>query len=83
MNSTVMVQKSVKDLAARKAKNEGVSLSTIVKFLLKGYVEGKVNIGLVVEENMKVTKIERIPVDAETQELLNNSVRKWRHKFSA
>jgi len=82
MNSTIMVQKSVKDIAAQKAKAEGVSLSTVVKFLLKGYSEGQVNIGLVVEDGVRITEVEKISVDPATQSLLNSSVKKWRHKFT-
>ena len=81
MNSTIMVQKSVKDLAALKAKKEGVSLSTVVKFLLKGYVEGRVGVGLVVEEE-NITTVKKVPVDTEIQKLMDDSVKKWRHKFS-
>lgn len=78
MNSTIMVQKSVKDRAAQKAKAEGLSLSTVTRFLLQGYAEGKLNIGLVVGDS----RVERVELDPQTQTTLDSSVKKWRHKFS-
>ncbi len=78
MNSTIMVHKSVKDLAAQKAKAEGLSLSTVARFLLQGYAEGKLNIGLVIEDS----EIHRVSLDSATQKTLDDSVKKWRHKFA-
>lgn len=78
MNSTIMVQKSVKDLAAQKAKAEGLSLSTVARFLLQGYAEGKLNIGLVVGD----PEVHNVPLDSATQKTLDDSVKKWRHKFA-
>ena len=73
-----MVQKSIKDLAAKKAKAEGLSLSAVARFLLQGYAEGKLNIGLVVENQ----EAKRVPLDSKTQQKLDDSVKKWRHKFA-
>jgi hypothetical protein len=81
MNSTIMVQKSVKDLAARKAKEEGLSLSTVTRFLLQGYADGKVQIGLILNQDVEVTKIETIDLDSETASRINSSVKKWRNKI--
>ncbi len=78
MNSTIMIQKTVKDLAAQKAKSEGLSLSTVARFLLQGYADGKLNIGLIVGDS----EVSRVALDQKTQETLNNTVKKWRHKFA-
>jgi|GEM_PF-2768436 hypothetical protein len=78
MNSTIMVHKSVKDLAAKKAKAEGLSLSAVARFLLQGYADGKLNIGLVVGDQ----EIQRVDLDSQTQKILDDSVKKWRHKFA-
>lgn len=78
MNTTIMVQRDVKNLAAQRAKKEGLSLSTVAKFLLQGYAEGKVNIGIIIGE----PEVTSVDIDNETQEVLDNSVKKWRHKFS-
>lgn len=78
MNSTIMVHKSVKDLAAKKAKAEGLSLSTVARFLLQGYAEGKLNIGLVIGE----PEVQQVSLDSQTQKKLDDSVKKWRHKFA-
>ncbi len=82
MNSTIMVQKGIKDEAAQKAKKEGFSLSTVVRILLKGYVEGQVGLGLTINESTSAQKTTSVPLDKETQTLLDGSVKKWRHKFS-
>ncbi len=71
-----MVHKSVKDLAAQKAKTEGLSLSTVARFLLQGYAEGKLNIGLVIGD----PEVHKVSLDSETQKTLDDSVKKWRHK---
>lgn len=78
MNTTIMVQRDVKNLAAQRAKKEGLSLSTVAKFLLQGYADGKVNIGLIVGN----PEVSRVELDNETQDLLDNSMKQWRHKFS-
>lgn len=73
-----MVHKSVKDLAAQKAKAEGLSLSTVARFLLQGYAEGKLNIGLVIGEPEAYI----VSLDSKTQRTLDDSMKKWRHKFA-
>lgn len=82
MNSTIMIKKSVKDLAAKKAKQEGLSLSAVTRFLLQGYADGKLNIGLVVEPNLSIDKTEKITLDTKTQSKINNTAKKWRHKVA-
>jgi antitoxin component of RelBE/YafQ-DinJ toxin-antitoxin module len=83
MNSTIMVRKDIKERAAKKAKQEGVSLSTVVRFLLKGYAEGRVGVGLVLNEEVQVEKVAKISLDKETQSFLDNSTKKWRHKINS
>jgi len=73
-----MIQKTVKDLAAQKAKSEGLSLSTVARFLLQGYADGKLNIGLIVGD----PEVSRVALDQKTQKTLDNTVKKWRHKFA-
>jgi len=73
-----MIQKTVKDLAAQKAKSEGLSLSTVARFLLQGYADGKLNIGLIVGD----PEVSRVTLDQKTQKTLDNTVKKWRHKFA-
>lgn len=75
-----MINKAVKDKAAKKAKLDGLSLSTVAKFLLQGYADGKVNIGLIFSNNEP--EIEKIPLDAETQKMIDGYVEKWRNKFA-
>lgn len=77
-----MVQKSVKDLAAQKAKKDGLSLSTVTRFLLQGYSEGRLNIGLTVSEDVEVSDMSQVSLDEEMQEQLDASVSKWRNKLT-
>ena len=80
MNSTIMVQKSVKDEAAKRAKSEGLSLSAVTRFLLKEYSNGKLNIGVTINESIKVSDIQNIELDSQTQQKLDASVSSWRDK---
>ena len=82
MNSTIMVQKSVKDEAAKKAKSEGLSLSTVTRFLLKEYAEGKLSIGVTINESIKVSDVQNIELDTATQQRLDASAASWRDKVS-
>ncbi len=82
MNSTIMVNKSVKETAAKKAKKEGFSLSTVTKILLQDYAEGRVRIGSMPNDAFEIKKIAKITVDSETQKSMDNAVKTWRHKFA-
>jgi hypothetical protein len=78
-----MIQKNVKDLAARRARKEGLSLSAVTRFLLQGYSDGKLNIGLLLNNNVSIDKIEKIDLDISTQSRVNDSAKKWRNKIAA
>ncbi len=81
MNSTIMVHNSIKNPAAAKAKADGLSLSTVIRFLLKAYTEGKLNIGLIVNDSVDITNTRQIALDQATQDQLETSVKKWRTKI--
>ncbi len=82
MNSTIMVNKSIKDLAAKKAKSDGISLSLIVRLLLKEYSSGRFDIGLIENDKTQVTKVEEVKLDEKTQLLIDKSSKKWRNKLA-
>ena len=78
MNSTIMIQKSVKDLALQRAKKEGFSLSMVAKILLKDYADGRLKIGsFATNSDINIEKMERISVDPETQKLMDKSLQKY------
>ena len=53
------IDKKLKDQAMRKAKDEGIAFSSVLKLATKAFVENQMNIGLVGEEvfNKKTRKI--------------------------
>ena len=52
MNTQVIfkIDKNLKNQAMRKAQNEGISFTTILKLATKAFVDNELNVGLVVKE---------------------------------
>ena len=52
MNTQVIfkIDKNLKDKAMRKAQNEGISFTTILKFATRAFVDNELNVGLVNKE---------------------------------
>ena len=69
--TTVAVNKDIRNLAAKKAKQDQISVSAVVRILLKDYAEGRIKIGSHVES------IQEIPVDEESQGLMDEVVDVW------
>lgn len=60
------IDKKLKDQAMRKAKDEGIAFSSVLKLATKAFVENQINIGLVGEEvfNKKTRReLEKISKD--------------------
>lgn len=51
--STISIDTKTKEKAAKRAKNDAIPVSTVVRILLNDYAEGKINIGsiMTVTEN--------------------------------
>lgn len=74
MNTTISIDKEIRDRAATRAKREKISVSAIVRILLNDYADGKIQIGSRMPEVTQVTSIE---VDQETQELMDSVMDEW------
>ncbi len=74
MNTTISIDKEIRDRAAARAKKEKISVSAIVRILLSDYAEGKIQIGTRIPEVIQVSSIE---VDEATQELMDDVINEW------
>lgn len=77
MNTTISIDKEIRNRAAKRAKQEKLSISAIVRILLTDYAEGKIQIGARFPQLIQMSSIE---VDEETQNLMDNTIRLWRKK---
>lgn len=72
--TSISVEKMIRDKAARKAKEDMLSFSSVVRILLIDYASGKIQIG----SQIKVEPyIELIEVDDDTQVLMDDVVAEW------
>ncbi|MFH1218397.1 MAG: hypothetical protein V1679_00980 [Candidatus Peregrinibacteria bacterium] len=72
MITTVSVDKEIRNSAAKKAKQDKLSVSAVVRILLMDYANGKIQIG---------TRLaEPIEVDKETQKMMDDTVAEWNKK---
>jgi antitoxin component of RelBE/YafQ-DinJ toxin-antitoxin module len=46
MNTTIAIDKKTKEKAEKRAKKEGISVSTLVRIFLNDYASGKINVGV-------------------------------------
>ncbi|KKP36237.1 hypothetical protein A2483_01595 [Candidatus Peregrinibacteria bacterium RIFOXYC2_FULL_33_13] len=77
MNTTISIDKKIRDKAARKAQDDQLSVSAVIRILLNDYADGKIQIGTrMVGEPM----IEVIEVDKSTQNLMDDVVNAWNKK---
>jgi len=75
MNTTISIDKDLRDRAAERAKKEKLPISVIVRILLSDYAEGKIQIGSRVPE---ITQMKEVDVDDETQNLMDDVINVWR-----
>jgi hypothetical protein len=69
--TSISVEKSIRDQAASKAKEDMISFSSVVRILLRDYATGKIRIGT---QTVEPFHIEKIEVDDETQGLMDEVV---------
>ena len=77
MNTTIAIKKEIRDKASEKAKEDGLSMSSVVRILLIDYANGKIQIGTRTAEDII---IEPIGVDKGTQKLMDNVISEWNKK---
>jgi hypothetical protein len=71
-NTTLLVDKEVKAKALKKAKEDTLSLSSVVRILLLEYAEGRIQIGARI-----ALGTQEVPVDNETQNLMDGISQVW------
>jgi hypothetical protein len=75
MTTTLSIDKEIRDLAAKKAKQDKLSVSAVARMLLKDYADGKIEIGSNIVRDVVVDEVD---VDADTQDLMDSVVSSWR-----
>jgi len=77
MTTTISIDKEIRDKAAKKAKDDKLSVSAVIRILLIDYTAGKIQIGTRINESPAP---EIIQVDRNTQALMDMVVSKWHKK---
>lgn len=77
--TTLSVDKTIRDLAAKRARADQISLSAVARLLLRDYAEGKINIGTHMATNESF-KSAAVPVDSETQAMMDEFSALWKTK---
>lgn len=77
--TTLSIDKDIRDLAAKRAKIDKLSVSVVARMLLRDYGQGKISIGSIFSPS-ETYHTEFIETDDETQEMMNNISSLWNHK---
>lgn len=78
-NSSLSIDKDIRDLAAKRAKSDKLSVSAVARMLLRDYAEGKISIGATIPSS-ETYHTERIDVDDTTQKLMDDIATLWSSK---
>lgn len=77
--TTLSIDKDIRDLAAKRAKMDKMSVSVVARMLLRDYAQGKISIGSTFSAS-ETYHTEFIEVDNEIQKTMNNIGSLWNHK---
>lgn len=77
--TTLSIDKDIRDLAAKRAKADKMSVSVVVRMLLRDYAQGKISIGSTFS-TPETYHTEFIEVDSEIQNTMNNIGSLWNKK---
>lgn len=77
MTTSLYLDKETKQMATKKAKQDKLSFSAVVRILLTDYAAGRIVIGSRAAEHYEISEID---VDQETQKKMDAVVEKWRNK---
>ncbi len=80
MNTTLSIDKEIRDMANKRAKKEHISISAVARILLSDYANGHISIGVRESNKNNEYKYEEISVDKETQELMDKTILNWHNK---
>lgn len=80
--SSFSIDKEIRDMAARRAKADRISVSAVARMLLRDYAEGRIGIGsLMTPESSSHTQV--VEVDEETRCLMENVATVWKERRAA
>lgn len=77
--TTLSIDKTIRDHAAKRARIDQISLSAVARMLLRDYADGKINIGATVA-NAEIFKAETVEVDTETQAMMDEISILWKNR---
>jgi hypothetical protein len=76
MQTSIAIDRTTRDRAAKRAKTERLPLASVVRLLLNEYADGHLSIGV-------RTVAEPISVDVKTQKKMDQVVDQWRARMRA
>lgn len=77
--TSLSIDKDIRDLAAKRAKTDKLSVSVVARMLLRDYAQGKISIGSTFS-TPETYHTEFIEVDNEIQKTMDNIGSLWNHK---
>ena len=79
--TSLSIDKDIRDLAAKRAKADKLSVSVVARMLLRDYGEGKISIGSTFS-TPETYRAEFVEVDGEIQDSMNAIGSLWNDKRS-
>lgn len=80
MQTSIAIDKSTRDRAAKRAQKEHTPLATVVRILLTDYADGRLSIGSRMEP---VVSVHEIPVDKKTQKKMDDIIGAWNARLES
>ncbi len=77
--TSLSIDKDIRDLAAKRAKTDKLSVSVVARMLLRDYAQGRISIGSTFSAP-ETYHTEFIEVDNETQKTMDSIGSLWNHK---
>ena len=74
MTTTIYIDKKIKEKAAKRARKDNLSVSSVMRILLSDYANGDIVIGA---RFLRIDKVEEVPVNKEIQKELDKVARIW------
>jgi len=75
MNTSLIIEKSIKERASKRANAYNLSVSAVARILLSDFADGYIDIGT--RSSGKQFYGEQIVVDTSTQKLMDKVITKW------
>lgn len=78
MNTTLSIDKEIRNKAYQRAKADKISLSAVARMLLLDYAEWRISIWARFNDDLEIFEVD---VDKETQEKMDNLSKLWNKKW--